>query len=247
MYKFISASLILVSLYSCSGKQSTNPSQTEDVIKDSVEIVNDPKNNLNIQTNNFSEIDSSGILMFPLSMSEQERDGLVSSYKSMPANKYWNIIFLNSITNEFHLLSEQKMLIGNYDFKYNSGGSNININVKSKYIFYSIICDDYNNDKKLTDEDPVYLFVSDNQGKNFRQISPKNYDLQNWQFIESANKFYLTAKKDSDNNKKFETEDETATFAIDIDKETEAKEVFSEAFKNKLKVLFDRDWKRVKE
>lgn len=137
------------------------------------------------------------------------------------------------------------MLIRNYDFKYSSN-ANLDIAQTNRHIFYSITSDDFNKDKKLTEEDPKYLFVSDKEGNDFRQISPSNYDLQNWQFIKSVNKVLLTVRKDSDKNNKFDDKDEVTTFEVDIDKRTEAKEVFSTDFKNKLKILYDRDWKRLK-
>lgn len=242
---FLSTVLILISCKQ--NKQETQTQQNPDnTVVDSVAVLNDPKNNLNVQTNSFSEIDSSGILMFPLSMGESERgDGGSLSYKSMPSDSYWNIIFLNSKTNEYHLLSDQKMLIRNYDFKY-SNNDNVDIAQTGRHIFYKITSYDFNQDKKLTDEDPKYLFVTDKEGKNFRQISPSNYDLQNWQFIKSVNKVLLTVKKDSDKNKKFDEKDEVTTFEVEIDKGTEPKEVFPAGFKNKLKILYDRDWKRLK-
>ena len=234
-------------LASCREKQQGKQNETiaDITLVDSIVVLNDPKSNLNIQTNSFLEIDSSGILMFPLSMGESERDGSRLSYKEMPGNSFWNIIFLNSRTNEYHLLSDKKMLIRSYDFKYNTNG-NVVIAQTSRHIFYSITCDDFNKDRKLTDEDPKYLFISDKEGNNFRQISPSNYDLQNWQFIKSVNKVLFIVRKDSDKNSKFDDNDEAATFEVDIDKETESKEVFSTDFKSKLKILYDRDWKRLK-
>jgi hypothetical protein len=71
--------------------------------------------------------------------------------------------------------------------------------------------------------------------------------LQNWQFIKSANKVLMTVRKDSDRNKKFEHKDEVSTFEINLDVGTEPKEVFSTDFKNKLKILYGRDWKRLNE
>ena len=247
MLRFIIFLSAVFTLISCGqNKQETQtPQNPDNPVMDSVVVVNDPKSNLNIQTNSFSEIDSSGILMFPLSMGESERDGGSLSYKEMPSNSYWNIIFLNSKTNEYHLLSDRKMLIRNYDFKYSSN-NNVDIAQTSRQIFYSITSDDYNKDKKLTDEDPKYLFTSDKEGNNFRQISPSNYDLQNWQFIKSVNKVLMTVKKDSDKNNKFDEKDEVTTFEVEIDKGTEPKEIFSSDFKNKLKILYDRDWKRLK-
>ncbi len=212
---------------------------------DSLSLINDPKNYLNIQTNDFSEIDSSGILMFPLSIGESSREESSLSYKSMPNNSNWNIIFLNSNTNEYHLLTDKKMIINNYDFSYSSKNGTP-IAQTNKNIFYTAISDDNNKDKKLTNEDPQYLFISDKNGYNFKQISPANYDLQNWQFIKSANKVYMTVKKDSDKNNKFDPEDETTIFEIAMEDGAIAKEVFSTEFKNKLKLMFDKDWKRIK-
>ena len=119
MLRFIVLISTVFAVISCNPKKQ-EPLTLQDVdntLIDSMAVLNDPKNNLNIQTNRFSEIDSSGILMFPLSMGETERDGGSLSYKEMPNNSYWNIIFLNSRTNEYHLLTDKKMLIRNYDFK----------------------------------------------------------------------------------------------------------------------------------
>ncbi len=245
---FLSAVSILISCEQ--NKQQENQQNTGNPVVDSVAVLNDPKNNLNIQTNNFSAIDSSGILMFPLSMGESERDGGSLSYKEMPSNSYWNIIFLNSKTNKYHLLSDRKMLIRSYHFKSSgneySDNDNVDIAQTNRNIFYSITSEDYNRDKKLTGEDPNYLFASDREGNNFRQISPSQYDLQNWHFIKSVNKVLMTVKKDSDKNNKFDEKDEVTTFEIEIDKGTMPKEIFSTDFKNKLKILYDRDWKRLK-
>jgi hypothetical protein len=238
--------LIVLALISCSQNKQPSTTQNKDnTTVDSVAIVNDPKSNLNIQLNSFTEIDSSGILMFPLSMEESEREGSSLSYKSMRGGAFWNIIFLNTHTNAYHLLSDKKLLIANYDFKY--GSNNIEGPAQTrKYIFYSVTTEDYNNDKLYNFEDPKYLFVSDKEGNNFRQISPSTYDLQSWQFIKTANKVLMTVKKDSDKNNKFDDKDEITSFEVDIDKGTAPLEVFSTDFKNSLKILYDRDWRRLK-
>ncbi|SOD11877.1 hypothetical protein [Pedobacter xixiisoli] len=236
--------LILALVISC-GQNNNQQQEKGNSASDSLAVVNDPKNNLNIQTNSFSEIDSSGVLMFPLSMGETEREGGSLSYKEMPNHGYWNIIFYNSKTKEYYLLSERKMIVGNYDYKFGSD-DNDNISQTTNHIFYTVRTDDFNKDKKLTDQDPQYLFISDKFGNNFRQISPTNYNLNNWRYIKSSDKVIMTVGKDSDNNLEFDNSDEITTFEIELDKGTEAKEVFGDDFKNKLKILFDRDWKRLK-
>lgn len=200
--------------------------------------------NLNIQTNSFSEIDSTGILLFPLEMGQSKRDDGSYSYKKMPDDGFWNIIFLNSITNEYHLLTENKMLILNYDYKYNNE-EGINPAKKSNYIFYLIRSLDYNKDRLLNDQDPIYLFVSDKFGKNFRQISPSNQSLKNWKIIQRSNKVMMTAANDSNGDKLFDDNDEVLTYEIILDEGKKAQEVFSSEIKNKIKRLYDRDWKRI--
>lgn len=168
------------------------------------------------------------------------------SYKEISGNSYWNVIFYNSNNREYHLLSERKMLIRSFDFGY-SNEDYIGISQKKKYIFYRVTVEDYNQDKKLTAEDPEYLFVSDKEGRNFKQISPGNFNLKSWQLIKSSNKVLMTLTKDNNTDKKFGDKDEVVSFEINIDQDTTAREIFPAEFKNKLKILYDRDWKRIKE
>lgn len=208
-------------------------------------MLNNLKSNINIQTNSFAEIDTSGIVVFPLSIGQTSRDGGSLSYKQIPANSYWNVVFYNSHTKEYHLLSERKSIIRNLDYKYRTE-TDIDATIKSKYLFYEVTIEDYNHDKKLTTEDPDYLFVSDKAGNNFRQISPANYDLKGWEFIKSSNKILMTLTKDDNADKTFDENDEVASFEINIDTDTTAREIFSQQSKNKLKLLYDRDWTLLK-
>lgn len=248
MKAFTTLYLALLLLCSCQNKpgQQEPPVHSDTTIVDTVAVLNSLKSNLNVQTNTFSEIDSSGIIMFPLSMGETGRGGGSLSYKEVPGNSYWNVVFYNSHTGSYHLLSERKMLIRDYDFKY-SGEDYPGTEQTNKYIFYKVTVEDYNKDRKLTTEDPEYLFVSDKEGQNFRQVSPARYDLRSWQFIKSSNKVLMTLAKDSEADKKFDEKDEVVSFEMNLDKDTSAKEIFSTPFKNKLKILYDRDWKRIKE
>jgi hypothetical protein len=214
--------------------------------QDSLAIVNDPKNNLNIQMNSFTEIDSSGILMFPLSAEQNwDRKDYSSSYKSIPNNQNWNIVFFNTNTNNYHLLTDKKILITNYGNKYNNIDE-AKVSATKQKIFYNVKTDDYNKDNVLDYKDPEYLYVSDKEGYNFTQISPTNYDLKNWQYISSSGKIIMNLVKDSDKNNLFDDKDEIVLFELDITKDSVAKEIFPVEFKNKLKVLFDKDWKVVK-
>jgi hypothetical protein len=247
MLKNFIACCAIITLISC-GRQSQEQSSAEQSQLpglDTVAVVSDPKSNLYVQTDDFSEVDSSGILVFPLSMGQMGRGGDGLIYKSVPERFFWNLIFLNGRTNERYLLSEQKMIIQNYDLNF-VGNADTGIETGKRYIFYEIINDDHNKDRELNLEDPTYLFLTNKEGKQLRQISPTGYDLNNWRYVHSLRRIFMTVRKDSDQNGKFDEKDEVATFSIDIEREKDAVEVFPQEFKNKLKVLFDRDWKSVK-
>ena len=231
--------LAAISSISCSkngenNRRENNPSSNENLIE-----------NLNIQTKDFTEIDSTGVLMFPLDMGENKREDGSYSYKEMPNNGYWNVLFLNSNTNEYNLLTENKILILDYNYKYGSE-EGVNVSKKTNHIFYSGRTLDYNKDKVLNEVDPVYLFVSDKFGKNFRQLSPNNYSLHSWKYITANNKIIITAYKDSNKNNAFDEKDEISTFEVVLDQNEKPKEVFPTNLKEKLKTLYDKDWKRIK-
>ena len=57
----------------------------------------------------------------------------------------------------------------------------------------------------------------------------------------------MTLTKDNNNDKKFGDKDEVVTFEININQDTTAREIFPTQFKNKLKILYNRDWKRIKD
>ncbi|GAB0157091.1 hypothetical protein CHRYSEOSP005_23600 [Chryseobacterium sp. Alg-005] len=240
MKKIILPVVLYLSVFSC----TKNPQNSENT--PSVETEPSSIENLNIQTSSFTEIDSTGILIFPLQMGQNKREDGNYSYKEMPDNTYWNIIFLNSNTNEYHLLTEKKILILNYDYKYNADEEEINVSKKTDHIFYNVRSLDYNNDKLINENDPVYLFVSDRFGNNFRPISPANYSLNSWKYIQSSNKVIMTVTKDSNQDKLFDDKDEVVAFEIVLDQLETPKEVFQVELKDKLKKLYDRDWRRIK-
>ena len=247
----ITSSLVLILLLSSCERQRQQEDftiQTDTTVVDTLTVLNNLKSNINIQTNSFNEIDTSGIVMFPLSIRQTSRDRSELSYKQIPPGSYWNLVFYNSHTKEYHLLSERKMIIRNFDYKHRGETSiDLDVTASRKHIFYEVTVDDYNKDKKLTTEDPQYLFVSDRAGNNFRQISPANYSLKGWELIKSSNKVLMTLTKDTNADKEFDENDEVASFEINIDKDSAATEIFSQQFKNKLKLLYDRDWKLLKE
>ncbi len=235
---------VILLFISCGDNKQDATAKKDDSVTqatDSVTIVNDPKNNSTVQLNAFSEIDTSGILFFPLSL-KTGPGGSIMEYSSRGPADFWNIVFLNTKTNESYLLDTGKMRIRSYQV---GSGNEASITTQTRsHIYYSVVTDDLNADKQLKEDDPQYLFVSDKSGKHFRRISPRMYHLINWAFIKSSGKVIMIVKKDTNKDQKFNEEDESATFEINPDTETEPREVFSIELKNKLKLLHNRQWKK---
>ena len=252
-FRVVSMVISIFLFFACEneGLQKNDGSISESTITDTTAILNDPKNNLNVQTNIISEVDSSGIVMFPLSMGETIRNGESYPYRENPYNNYWNIIFYNSHTSEYHLLADKKILIKSIHIYHSTndylemGYTIRTISFTTNHIFYIGTTDDFNSDGKITPDDPDYLFVSDKAGHNFRQISPAGIHVKSWKIIKSTNKIIMSVIKDSDKNYKFGEKDEVSSYQITVDKENQASEIFSNEFKKKLKVFFDKDWKRM--
>ncbi len=231
MLKIISIFFTTLLFAACGQNQPKRAiNDTDFVAIDTLAIINNPTNNVSVQTNSFSEIDSSGIIMFPLSIGSNGRDGGSFSYSGVPYNTNWNIIFYNSHTSQYYLLSDRKMLISSIDIQ-TSSNDQADIAFTKRNIFYKVSVDDYNKDKKLNTEDPEYLFVSDKQGRNFKQISPSGYNMKSWQYIRSTNKIIMTVTKDANNDKSFGGNNEVCSFQINIDTETQPTEMFSTDFK----------------
>lgn len=203
-----------------------------------------PMENLNVQAEYFEEIDSTGVLIFPLSMGQNTDSRDSAPYKDLPEDLHWNLLFVNTQTHEQHLLTDKKILLNTYNYKYERENSPA-IPHKSDFIFYTAETDDFNKDKILTSEDPIYLFVSDRSGNHFRQISPKNMRIGSWALL-AGNKVVMTAYRDSNKNRQFDPQDESAVFEVILNQDETPKEVITATTKATIKKLYDRDWKKVK-
>lgn len=219
--------------------------ESKDSIEDAVTETKKNKSQLKIETPDLSEIDSSGILLMPLKIGETIDQSFGSSYESRQEEYNWNIIFYNSKTAEKHLLSEDKMLISNYtnDYGTSSSESNNTIDASSskKYLFYNIRTFDGNNNGKLDLSDPEYLYISDRNGFNLQQLSPKNTHLVNWNYIKSSNKVIINVQNDANADKVWSDKDQLVTYEYDLDTNI-SKMVFDDKFKESLKENFKKNW-----
>ena len=198
-------------------------------------------------------IDSSVLVMYPLILNNNEEESTGILGYSTPRT-YWNIIFYNTANGDYHLIDDnRKMVIYSYtqstfdagasasSYKFNENLENGYSQV-SKLIYYSVRTLDFNKDGKLNAQDPNYLFISDKAGKNFKQVSPDNLSVTNWQTIKGANKILIHVTKDTNNDKQFNVEDETIPMVYDLNTNGISKDIFKNDFKIKLKKQMDEHW-----
>ncbi len=241
MYKIIILMLLAPSFYACNDAPKVDSDAQVNEL--AIEVEDSKYNMLNLNFNKPTVIDSSDWVSYHLPFAEyKETDNGFSSKKYGRQTAYWNVVFYNTETKVSRLLSDSlKMLIHTISYQnttIHSGEQNLKA---KKTIYYTVTTTDFNNDLKLDTEDPNYLFVSDLSGKNFIQISPLNYDLVNWNLINRTNKVLIQARSDSNNDKKFNNNDELSSFIYDIDNQ-HLEPVFSDDFILKTKKLLLKNW-----
>ena len=197
----------------------------------------------------FQAIDSSGIVLYPLILERTTSDPSFSSSSIREKMNYWNVIFYNTNTNTQHLLVDnKKIVITSIDFDKNSSAPkkehiSDRVNIAKDYIFYNAITKDFNSNNILDTDDPTYLYISDRNGNNFRQLSPDNYDINSWQILTNSTKIILQARKDSNGDKRFDQNDELIPLIVDISKDKFATEIFSKSYLDSIKHQLSETWK----
>ena len=196
-------------------------------------------------------IDSSHVVIYPLILQDESRSNSYGSSSGGQQTSYWNLIFYNTETQNQTLLTKDKKILissinlGSPSSSYSSDHPASNgINVYRDNIFYSVVSKDYDENKQLDENDPTYLFVSNRDGTNFRQISPDNYNIISWGIVTGSSKIIVQAQKDNNGDKVFNQEDETVPLFVDVRSNNIAVETFKNSFIDSLKNRLVNIWKQ---
>src|SRR5829696_126597 len=186
-------------------------------------------------------IDSSHTIIYPLLFEKTS----YSSYGSSGGGEktsYWNLIFYNTETAQQHLLtSDKKMLIYSINLSGSSSSSSSSyiwtngINIFKSNIIYTAVSKDYNLNNQLDQDDPTYLYVSDKEGGNFRQISPEDYNVISWDVVKATSKIIMQGQKDENGDKKFDDNDKMIPLIVDLTLMKPASETFNSTYIDTLK------------
>lgn len=203
---------------------------------------------------NFSSpmlINNSDYVMYPLTVEKTQEGNEEYSSGTRGSATYWNIVFYNTASGEYHLLDETRRMVILSQDPGNQRSSVLSPDVdrspKGGYqiddlIYYTIATEDFNSDNELNSKDPHYLFISDKSGRKFKQISPEHGSVSSWTTIEGTNKILLRITRDSNGDKKFNAKDESVPFIYDLNKNSPSLELFDEGFKTRLRKQFEEQW-----
>ena len=137
-----------------------------------------------------------------------------------------NILYYNLITGKSHPLSTDTFHILSFA---------IHTEFVKPLILYRIVKTDLNKDNKFDSSDPVIIYVSNLIGDSLTRITPENEQFIDYFYYPSTNKILIKTIVDSDNNKKFESNDETNFLEMKIDNPELGKVIFSKGLTDSLK------------
>jgi hypothetical protein len=179
---------------------------------------------------------SSEYIMIPVEVADN-KSFLGSDYASEYRNKGTspvNIIFHSLKTGQSHLLLNKKAVITQWQF----------LELKKekdkparKVLLLRLIEADTNGDQKFDWNDASVAYLADNLGKNMRQITPLNAQISGWKYDKNRNVIFMRVIKDSDNNKKFTSQDEVNFIKISPNNPGQGKEIINDKIQQELKSL----------
>lgn len=193
--------------------------------------------------------------MYPLPNGREQKDDESGSFLSRDEVRtitYWNIAFYNAITKKIQLLdANRKMIINSYNASYTRSEYpssdaepdqyHVNASQQDGHIFYSIITEDCNKDGKLDSKDPDYLFMSDKEGNNFKQISPGGAKVKSWEFIKKSGVVLMQTQRDSTYQGEAVAVAEVP-YAYDLKKDGAPEPVFNTEFGKMVNQLYKKQW-----
>lgn len=104
-------------------------------------------------------------------------------------------------------------------------------------IFYRMVREDFNEDKKFNSSDPVMLYISNINGDSLIQITPDGQLFSEYFYYSKQQMLLVKTIVDMDQDKVFTKIDETNIIEVDLRDPKVGKEIFDPALKDQLRLL----------
>lgn len=137
-----------------------------------------------------------------------------------------NLLFYNLITGKSYPLVSDSIHILSFA---------IHKEFKKPLIFFRVVKEDINEDKKYDSYDPVMLYISNLDGSEFKMITPEDEYFIEFTLYEKTNSLLIKTAIDSNNDKKFKKDDETNFRSMKLDQPKFAENIFDKSIKDTLR------------
>jgi hypothetical protein len=157
-------------------------------------------------------------------------------YNMFSYGDMYNVVFYNiSDSSNYSLLNRKALINKFYMPSYREGDTS-----STRFIIFTLIEEDYNNDDEIDDEDGETVYKCSIFGTDIRQISPDRIRLIDWEADESNDKILLYLTDDVNKDKKFDKHDETKILGTSISNSDIGKEILSDSVRNSMKTLYGK-------
>ena len=146
----------------------------------------------------------------------------------------WNFAFADLSTGQTHLLWDRPALILNYEVVTRDGASASPVGVG---VLMDVVEKDTDGDGALTAEDGSRAYLADVAGKSLAALTPDGTQLVNWQYDHDARAVILRVRLDSDRDRVFSDDDQTALLRFAIGSAGEAQPLIEQGLVDRARAI----------
>lgn len=170
------------------------------------------------------QIDSSHYFMIPELIDNDNKDAYGKGKGYLVWGNYTDIYFYNAQTNQSRKLFGTTLALivsfntGRHSYydRPDEPEEKTPANILPQHILYLARTTDYNGDKALDSEDPVYLYLSTRTGEKLTRITPEGMNVVSWTLSKDKHMILVKLQRDKNGNKKFGQGDDDLYYRIDL-------------------------------
>jgi hypothetical protein len=158
-----------------------------------------------------------------------------SSYSSMfDFSDLHNVIFYNKLTGESRPLMNANIYINRFIIPQSDTARTDSL----RFILFTSIERDYNNDHDIDDDDGETVYITDYTGSAIKQVSPENVRLLYWHADLAGGMLYMTVNMDSNNDRKFNSKDDVKILRTPLANPVIGTEIIPDSLKTQLNNIY---------
>lgn len=171
------------------------------------------------------QVDSSAYFLIPKLLDGDNKEDYGKGKGYFLWGNYSDIHFYNTATNQTKKLFGATLALivpfttGRQHYYYerqDEQAEKAPPNILPRHIVYLARTADYNGDKALDSDDPVYLYISTKTGDNLTRVTPEGFNVISWTLSKDKRLILVKLQQDKNGNKKFGNGDDDVYYRIDL-------------------------------